>query len=471
MLLSLLQNSAFPMLGARRERASANLCVLRGDRFPARSSTAEDAEVRRGRTAKASKPLLPLLQEAFLSRISSPSRFIPFLLAALFWAPTLTAMAQAPPSIQFFMPDGSLPPRELRFTLTSDGGLVETFFTDSKGRFLITRREGLRPDAAYTVTIRGDGRTFDTTTVSFKFYGNNSVYYIPIFLRPLESSRQPPPGVIDLSEMDRRAPKEARDAYDNGMRAAAEGRMNDAVTELKRSLGIYPRNFRALNDLAVILMTLNRLDESAEMFQRAVEIAPRVHYARLNLAIVRTKQGKYKEAIELLDRLHKEHSDVSEVKIALADALMAVNRLDEAEPLLRAALENPKLTGGAVGDARYKLGLLLNRKQNYSEAAKELALAEAILPNSAQIRLQYGGALLQLKQLDEAERELLASYRLGGARMGGAQMLLGDLYFIQKKYEKAMRAYEQYLADVPKAPNASDVRAVIERIKEAGTAR
>ena len=58
---------------------------------------------------------------------------------------------QAPSAIQIFMPDGSLPPHEIRFTLTRDDGLVDTFFTDSKGKFLITG--SLQRDREYTVTV------------------------------------------------------------------------------------------------------------------------------------------------------------------------------------------------------------------------------------------------------------------------------------------------------------------------------
>jgi hypothetical protein len=46
--------------------------------------------------------------------------------------------AQAPSAVQIFMPDGSRPERELRFTLTRDDGRVETLFTDSKGKFQLT---------------------------------------------------------------------------------------------------------------------------------------------------------------------------------------------------------------------------------------------------------------------------------------------------------------------------------------------
>src|SRR5215217_3291682 len=112
----------------------------------------------------------------------------------------------APPSIQFFMPDGSLPPRELRFTMSADNGRIETFYTDSKGKFLITRLLGLRTDAEYKITVESDGRTFDTTTVSFKEFG---VYYIPVFLKRLKSPAIQPARLVDLAEFDVLAPEPA----------------------------------------------------------------------------------------------------------------------------------------------------------------------------------------------------------------------------------------------------------------------
>jgi cytochrome c-type biogenesis protein CcmH/NrfG len=83
------------------------------------------------------------------------------------------------------------------------------------------------------------------------------------------------------------------------------------------------------------------------------------------------------------------------------------------------------------------------------------------------VHLQLGGALLEVNRLDEAERELKTAYRLGGAALGGAQMLLGQLYYTQKKYDLAQQAFEKYLLDVPKAPNRNEVVKVIEKIKAA----
>src|SRR5262245_37400021 len=67
--------------------------------------------------------------------------------------------AQAPTSIQFFMPGGGLPSRPLRFTLTLPDGRQEILFTDTKGKFPLT--SDLVRDGDYSLVIEGDKRTFE----------------------------------------------------------------------------------------------------------------------------------------------------------------------------------------------------------------------------------------------------------------------------------------------------------------------
>ena len=379
----------------------------------------------------------------------------------------LGAFSQASPSIQFFMPNGTYPPREIRFEMAIDNGRVETFFSDSKGKFLLTRLLGLKPDAEYRIKVLGDGLSYDTTTFTFKEYGVNAVYYIPIYLKPHSSQPTPPAKVVDLAEFDADVPAEAKQAYDGALRSFKEGQRNEAIKGLEHAIEIYPNYFRALNDLGVIYMKMNKLDDAVRFFERASRIAPRVYHPRLNLGIILTKRGKYREAATLLDALYRENQAISEVRIALADVLIALNRLDEAEPHLKTALLDSALDRASTGNAHYQLGLLFNKKQKYESAVVELSQALQSIPNAARIHLQLGGALLQLGRLDDAQRELLTAYRLGGAQMGGAQLMLGQIYFMEKKYESAQRAFEQYLADVPNAPNANEVRAFIDKIKSA----
>ncbi|HEY7911727.1 MAG TPA: tetratricopeptide repeat protein [Blastocatellia bacterium] len=378
------------------------------------------------------------------------------------------SFAQAPPSIQFFMPDGSLPTRELRFSLSSNNGRInDTYYTDSKGRFLVTSGTGLSPVNGFTITVQSDGRSFGTTTYHYKTHGASTIYHIQIFLNRVESEATRPAGVINLAEFDALVPETARLEYEAGMALLREGKSDQAIAKLKKAIDLFPNYFRALNDLGVIYMKLKLNNEAGDSFEKAIAIAPRIYYPRLNLGIIRTRQSRYKDAIKILEPLNKENPQLPDVSIALGDALMADNRLNDAERHLRDALEDKKISDSMAGDAHYKLGLLLNRKRRFEEAIQELTVADKLIPNSARIHLQLGGALMQVKRLDEAEALLLTSYQLGGKEMGAAQFLLGQVYFMKEEFEKAMHAFEQYLVDVPQVPNRAEVQGVIEKIKAA----
>ena len=382
---------------------------------------------------------------------------------ALMLAATI-ARAQAPPAIQIFMPNGDRPPRELRLTLTRDDGRIETVFTDSKGKFQFTGDLGGIHD--YMVTIEGDGRTFDTTTTSIRFL-RGSVTYMPVFLNPHKGPPPPPNEVIDMASFDAGVPADARAAYERAMKAVGKGQAEEAIGELKRALSAYPQYVRALNDLGVLYLKLNRLDEAAETLTQAAKINKRFYFPRLNLGVVLNRQGKYAEAVEVLGQLYRESPNFPGVNLTYADALVGASQTQRAMQVLREALKGASLDKAAQVEAHYKLGMILSREENYADSVAELEKAAKINPEAANVHLLLGGALMQLKRLPEAERELLRAYELGGVGVGNAQLLLGQLYLTEQKLEPALRAFEQYLKDVPAAPNAGQVKSIIEKIKAA----
>jgi tetratricopeptide (TPR) repeat protein len=341
---------------------------------------------------------------------------------------------------------------------------VDTFFTDTKGKFLITG--ALNTDREYTIRVESDRRSFDTTVVNFRII--RALVYVPVFLRPLKSDAPPlPKEVLDLADYDAKVPAEARAAYEQAMKNVSEGKADSAISDFKRAVSLYPEYLRALNDLGVLYLKLNRLEEAAETFNQAIKLNKRFPYPRLNLGLVLNRQGKHKEAAEVLGQLQKSHPNLTSARLPLADALMEIGKLAEAKEHLRVALESAQLEPATQADARYRLGSVLNREEHFAEAAVELERAVALAPNAAMAHLQLGGAHLQLKRLAEAERALLRAYELGGSTVGGAQLLLGQLYFIQQRYEPSLRAFEQYLKDLPAAPNAAQVRKAIEQVKAA----
>lgn len=372
------------------------------------------------------------------------------------------AQAGAPSSVQIFMPGGGLPDRPIRFTLTRDDGRIETVFTDTKGRFPITG--DLVREADYTVSVEGDGRTFATTVTTFRTF-RNQVAYIPVFLRPFENPKRIASGVLDVTEVN--VPAEARLAYQKAMQEAANRKDQDAIRDFKRALSIYPNYVRALNDLGVLYLHLNRLDEAMAAFKQALNIDQNFLYPRLNLGVVSNRQGKYAEAAGLLGKLYRENPQFTAARLPYAEALAETGKLTEAEGILRNALEDQSLRESTRAEAHFRLGAVLNRQNRFPEAAAELEKAIVLEPKTVMAHLQLGGALIQLGRLAEAERELLKAYELGGSSAGAAQFLLGQAYYMQLKYEPALRAFEQYLKDVPNAPNVASVRDLAEKIRAA----
>ena len=135
----------------------------------------------------------------------------------------------------------------MRFELTRDDGRIETLFTDTKGKFLLTG--DLVRDADYIVRVEGDGRSFAPTVVTFRTF-RNIVMYVPVFLNPLEGKKKTSPSVLNVIDVN--VPGDARNIYQQAMDELNKGETNKAISDLKRAVDIYPQYARALNDLGVL---------------------------------------------------------------------------------------------------------------------------------------------------------------------------------------------------------------------------
>lgn len=382
--------------------------------------------------------------------------------AAIYLAASAIALGQSPPSsVQIFMPNGATPPRSLRLEVARDDGLRDVVFTDSKGLFQIaTPKLGIT--TRYTVTIEGDRQTFDTTTFSVTLYGGTPGQ-TPVFLRPITSKRRPANGVLDVASLEGNVPAKARAAYKRAMESISESQFESAISSLKQAINAYPEYIRALNDLGVVFMKLERLDEAAATFSQAIGISQRFFYPRLNLGIVLNRQGKYRKAVEVLRELYSENRGMLEVRLLYAKALEGAGELLDAEKVYRSSLEAKSISKDTRADLQFYLGVVLNREGKYAEAVVELEKGLAI-DEDANSHLQLGAALMQLPELAKAEQELLRAYELGGHSAGAAQLLLGNIYYGQQRFGEAQRAFEQYLKDVPSAPNAPQITQLIAQL-------
>jgi TolA-binding protein len=377
------------------------------------------------------------------------------------------ARAQTPTVVQFFLPEGELPSREISFTMKRNFGITETLKTDKTGKFMVNPDRGR--ETVCRITVESDKRAYDLTTVEIRLLPDLS--YAPVFLRPFKGELPAASKTgVDEKANEENSPAEARAAYLRAMRAVNEGRVEAAISEFTRSLTAYPRYLRALNQLGLLYFNRNRLDEAAAAFLQACSVDARGPNQRFNLGATLNRQGKTGEAAQALTDLLNDHPSFSTARITLADALIRIQQWDEASQQLRQALADANLNKEASAEAHFLLSRILVREERYNAAAAEAEKAIAAKPdwpNAAQAHLLLGSVLLQLKKSDDAEKALLKAYEIGGKRAASAQLLLGQLYYDQQKYEAAQSAYEQFLKDVPNSPNTPRVRELIEKAKTA----
>ena len=362
------------------------------------------------------------------------------------------------------MPNGSAPTHAIRLSVVSDRGQTETVFTDSKGVFPM--RTPTNQTIYYTVTIETDRQTFDTTTTSFKL-DRNSPSRIIVFLKALPGEKRPAKedAIIDVANYEASVPAKARAAYKRAMEFVNNEQLENAIPELQQAISIYPQYVRAINDLGVTLMKLRRFDEAEAAFRKAIDIDKRFFHPRMNLGIVLNKQSRYKEALEILEPLYGENHGMLELRLAYGQALGGAGEFAEAEKIYRFTLGSKNIPPSTQANLYFRLGVLLNRQGRFANATVELEKAIALDPDGANSHVQLGAALMQLEQPDRAERELLRAYEIAGNKVGIAQLLLGQIYYAERKFVAAQRAFEQYLTDVPSAPNAPQINQLIAELR------
>ena len=312
------------------------------------------------------------------------------------------------------------------------------------------------------MTAETDNESYDTTSASF--IPPHSGNYIIINLRPLKSAPTATPGLVNINDIDLRVSSKAKEAYDSAITLLQAEKYEQALEPLKRAISLQSDYFHAHADLGVLYMKLNRLDEAVEILRRAIKINGKIYIPQLNLGIVLNRQGKFKEAAEVLTRVQHDPDVQWKFHAPLIEALIGSQQWEAAEAAITKATGVKELD--AV-DLKVKLGMVRIRQGKYAQASAVLAEAVAQEPENALAHFNLGAALMQDGKFDEAEKALLRAYEIKGAGMAGTNLLLGQLYYQKRDYQKAIDSFNKYLRDFPDAPNAAQVKESIRRLNEA----
>lgn len=197
---------------------------------------------------------------------------------------------------------------------------------------------------------------------------------------------------------------------------------------------------------------------SVAELDRSVPSGARKEFEKANKAL---QNGLADEAIAHLRKSIEIHPGFVMAYNDLGVQLLSQGKLNEAaEALQRAVSLDPKAFNPALN-----LGIVLVHLHRFPEANEMITRALTIQPSSPAARLYSGLALKGLGDFDNAARNLLAAYETGGPHYAEALFYLGQTYLTQGNRDLCLKFFERYLAEVPNAANADQVRKMIAALR------
>ncbi len=283
-------------------------------------------------------------------------------------------------------PSGTQPANSVRVKLTFNGKAIHETFTDLSGRFSFP---GLSR-GTYLLTADGDGLTFETTSVQAEISAFGSApqsFTQDIYLRPIAHKPTAQPGVINAFSQS--VPPAAKQAFDDGLKLAEEGKTEAAVTNMRKALQLFPEYFDAHLQLGNIFLKTERFNEAIAELDFARQINPNDERAYQSFGLLLMKQRNYAVAVAIFAEASRLNpaNPMNVVMRATALIHQAANATDDRGHLLRRAEEAitqaADLSENKLKPDTMTMALFYELRSEPEKAAAEL---EAYLKKNPQLK-------------------------------------------------------------------------------------
>ncbi len=265
-----------------------------------------------------------------------------------------------------------------------------------------------------------------------------------------------------------------------------QGQLEQALAEYQLAVKLDSSNDLAYSGLGDILDQQGKLDEAAEAYEISFTLQPSP-VLQIQLAILYARQGDLEPAIAALEQALVQDMQNAQARSILANLYGQAGDLDRAEVQYQQNLDVPAVASMAhagLGSIAYKQCNLSRMAQEYTRAlelAPNQAIFQSLQAYAAQVQgddatansiyadLQtapehdalahwlVGEDHLRNDRLPEAEQELLIALENAGqltpGLTSGIHNSLGQVYYLQDRFEPAVSEFSQALEDA--AWNAS----------------
>ena len=251
-----------------------------------------------------------------------------------------------------------------------------------------------------------------------------------------------------------------------------QGVVAEAVEWMRHLLELNPVHAMYHNDYGVMLAALGRWSEAEAAHRMSLLVDSSGHLARFNLALMLFRQKKVVDALAELDVLEEISPDSGDLHALRAEILLAEGRLEEAVTAVSIALErglervevlvdlSTALKQAGFGDeaeqllrralqiapedaaANYYMGNLSILKGKTDEAAVFFRKSAELSPESPEAWLNVGELHHRMQRLDEAESAYRKALTLKPDFVG-AGLNLGILLLLRGNFKEGWSWYEK----------------------------
>ncbi len=199
-----------------------------------------------------------------------------------------------------------------------------------------------------------------------------------------------------------------------------------------------------------------RIISAAELRQRVPASARREY----EVALKRVAKGDVAQAAAHFEQALTIYPEFLAARNDLGAQYLKLKRIDEAEAHFRNVLErDPKNLY-----ATFNLGLGRIERRDYVGAISQLQLAVAMDSAWPTAHLWLGFAMLEMGELQSAERELNKALVMGGADCVAAHYHLARIYLTRGDVQEASRAIKAYLEESPRGEYVKEAREMAKKL-------
>ncbi len=269
--------------------------------------------------------------------------------------------------VQGSLPNGR-PAGGALVTLTPRSGVPHKEFANDSGRLEFP---GM-PDGQYTLTASSPSDPnlmSDLVEMNPSRTANGNLTVQLLLRERSDYTKGPKPGVIRAGENEQRIPREARKAFNEGLKFKGNDEPLEALRSFNRAVELYREYYQAFSERGDVNVSQRKLEEAEADFDRALKINAYYGPALRGLGYCKLEKKEFAEAIELFEKSISADPNNANTHLLMGIANLELDRREPAREALQKALS---FDTQPVPRAHIYLANLYAREHKYLQAADEL---------------------------------------------------------------------------------------------------